>query len=696
MNDKISYSVLADNDLGVTPAVLHEVFGVPKKTIDNGTSRYKKKLTKNWAYLLVGKTKQIMVSRIPNATLKAFNIPLVASHIITKIKLNNTLSTEDENETLVALNLELAKFCIEEWPAYIDNYSDIKFKIKPFYAKAEAALQFVIQKINIGLSWTLMHRLIAMNSHFYKSKDNTLRLLINPCSSVEYFRKKVNKGCRVGFSKILVHGNKGKQSKRKIAEEIENLIIAKITSGTVPNLSKIEREIKEETKFKVSYRTIRRRYRENIELATAAARGLADYEINRAPYFKGNKPRRIGDYAESDGTKYSFISRSKSGEIVFERCYSIVDGHSGLSTGCIGPSENEDLALAAFKIFVKRYGFLPREVRHDGASAHTSERFERFKELAGNLGVIWRPAKRSTDLSLVERSHGTFITRIGNGKEFFIGEGIKSKRARPRPSPETIALYRTSDTLITQAELHKIFFENEKEFNNDVIQGKHGNTLSAQMKWNRSTPENGVKVDAIDFIRLFGVLVEPTVQKGLVIFTVEQADGSSNEYSYSIYRKVLLFKVNFKKVRVRYDPSDMSRAFLFSSNDEFVSTIEPSPSGEKPAFAQTKEGKRNLAIHYMRKKQLLDEIKEDLQNCKAVREAHEESKIPREIVSVHEDKDTADKADLDYFLETTKEVDRATEVKRKKNKKSKDRNPTKSKVPASLRADANENARHYR
>jgi hypothetical protein len=410
MKNNISYSVMSDNGLAISPSALNEVFGVPIKTINNGMSLFKTKRSNHWGYVQSEKGKHILLNTIPKPTLEKYSISKETSGVIKKINLVNEASSEGAaGEQLESLNKELIEFCSIEWPRLVDNYRHLKFKVRGMYAQAECALHFVVKKINDGISWDQLHSMIKLNCKSNKAKENKLKLLFNPGKTASYFEEKITTGIKEGFKEILVHGNHGNASKKKIAEEARELIISKITSDRGFTLTKITEDIEKETKFKVSYRTVRRIYKEIKELATAANKGLDDYRINRAPYFKSNqKPGNIGDYAESDGTRYVFISKSKSGSIVFERGYTIIDGHSGLSTGCIGPSENEDLTLATYKLFAKRFGFLPREIRHDWASAHTSDRFEKFKELSSNMGVVWRPAKTSTDLSIVERYHSTF------------------------------------------------------------------------------------------------------------------------------------------------------------------------------------------------------------------------------------------------------------------------------------------------
>lgn len=702
MNNETAYFLFSDG-LGVTPTALHEVFGVPMKTINNGMSRFKKKKSNNWGYVLKDNTKQILLKTIPKLTLEKYRISLETSCIIKKINKTKEVRSEVKaGEELEILNEELQKFCTVEWPRSVDNYLDLKFLVRKLYAQAECALNFVIKKINDGVSWELLHEVMKLNCRANEDKGNTLKLFFRPGKTVEYFKEKTERGVKEGFRSILVHGNHGKESKKKIPEEAKELVIAKITNDRGFTLTKIAEDMAKEAKFKVSYRTIRRIFKEKEELAIAANKGLKDYEINRAPYFKSTKkPGNIGDYAESDGSRYGFVSKDKFGNVVFERFYSIIDGHSGLATGCIGPSENEDLTLATFKIFVKRYGFLHREIRHDGASAHTSDRFKKFKEMSSNMGVVWRPSSTSTDLSLVERYHSTFTTRIGNGKDFFIGEGVKSKRERCRPSPNMIALYRNAENLITQEELHALYYANEREFNNDVIKGKKNNTLSAQVKWNRSTPDNAVKINPVDFILLFGEVKKPTVQKGVISFTVDAdhlVEGQPADYSYSIYRKDILEKVNFEKVLVRFDLSDMSKAYLFfAKDDEFISTIYPSPSGEKATFAQTDEGRQNLKIHSDQKEVLMDGIKAELEHYKGVYDRYQESIVPPEMLSPHDDKDLIDKANRDYFMRTAEGVSKATQIKHeKKKKKGKDRTANSRNLPASLRADPKKNAKNYR
>ena len=662
----------------------------------------KKKKSDHWGYVWKDNAKLILLNTIPRPTLEKYRISMDALSVINEISQSSEAQREiKEGEELKTLNKELQKFCNAEWPRLVDNYVDLKFRVRQIYAQAECALHFVIRKINDGIGWELLHEVEKLNCRSNKAKDNNLKLFFKPGKTVDYFKEKIETGIKEGFRRILVHANNGKVSKKKIPEEARELIIAKITNDRGFTLTKITEDIEKETEFKVSYRTVRRIYKEKKELAIAANKGIKDYEINRAPYFKSSKkPGNIGDYAEADGTRYGFVSKDKFGNVVFERGYSIIDGHSGLSTGCIGPSENEDLALATFKLFVKRFGFLHREIRHDGASAHTSDRFEKFKEMSSKLGVVWRPAETSTDLSLVERYHSTFATRIGNGKDFFIGEGIKSQRERCRPSPERIALYRNPNNLITQEELHVLYYSNEQEFNDDVIKGKKNNTLSGRMKWNRSTPVNAVKVGAVEFIRLFGEIKTPTVQKGVISFTLsaeQLVEGRSPDYSYSIYRKDILEKVNFGEVLVRFDLSDMSKAYLyFVKDDEFISTIYPTPSGEKAAFAQTDEGKQNLKSHCDQKDALMDGIKAELEHYKGVYDKYQESKIPPEVLSPHDDKDLMDKVNHDYFMRTAEDVNRATQVKREKKMKGKDRIPKSRKLPASLRADPKKNAKNYR
>lgn len=695
------YKLVLENQLGVTPAVLHEIYKVPMKSIDNGTSRYNTKKSPSWAFVCDGKEKIIIVKKIPTKTIENFGIPTEPDGIIKAIDLRLESEKMSVSEDLIVLTKELENFCDVEWPRFVGNYEkEIKFSERPIYALAECALQFVVMKLEEGLDIVILHELIKLNCKRNKvNKQNRLKLRIHPGATAEYFEKKIIDGCEIGFSEVLVHKSKGKESKRKIPDSAKELIKALILDDRGHKLTKIEKIIQEETDLKVSYRTIRRIKKENREMAKAGHKGIENYMINRAPYFIGNKPAHVGDYAESDGTRHQFISKGKNGEIVFERSYTILDGHSGMPTSCIGKSENDELVMATFKLFVKKHKFLPKEIRFDGASAHTGERFESFREMSKRMGVIWRPAHSATDLAYVERYHLTYLTRIANGKDFYIGEGIKSKHEPARPSPERIAAYRNSGNLMSQEQLHQMFYQYQKEFCNDIIKGKAKNTLSKQEIWNRSIPMNAVKIGKIKFILLFGIVKRPTVQKGIITFTHEIDANRSEEYRFSIYRKKLLDRINFEEVVVRYDPSDLHRAYLFTKDNEFISTLRPSPSGEKTTFNQTEEGKKNLASHHRQKNKLREDITNELNESKNLVDEFEESIVPEEVVSPHDGKDIMDAANLEYFTRTVDEVDRVTEARRKRSKsqnKKRDRSPKANHLPSSMRSDSKQNANKYK
>ncbi len=697
MKENSKYQICPNNQLGVTADVLKKIYNIPGKTIDNGISLFKTRKSTNWAFIYIDGVRYIIIDRIPKQTRSNYKIPNQSSLLIRQIEISNDNKGPDI-EVENALTTELKDVCDEEWPLYISNYAKIRERQRTVYAIAEAALQFVAQKLNIGIQLKTLYNVIKSNCKMYCSKGNELKLLINPGATVERFEKKIEKGLKIGFNKILVHGNKGKESKKKISQAARELVISMLTDETALKLTKIYKKIKEETNFKVSYRTIRRIHVKEKELAIAATKGIENYRNNRAPYFKSLKPRHIGDYAEADGTRHQFVCKDRNNNIIFERSYSIVDGHSGLTVGCIGESENDELAISTFKLFVKRHKFLPREIRYDGASAHKSERFKEFKNKCKALGVVLRPSQSSTGLASVERHHLTFLTRICNGKQFFVGEGIKSKHDRDRPSPKQIAIYRNKENLITQEELHTFYYEFQQEYNNDIIEGsKKDGESSAQMRWNRSTPKNAVKVSPIDFIKIFGDVKNPTVQKGVITFSHQIGDNRPQDYSYSIYKEEILLKVNFKKVIVRYDTSDMSVAYLFSTDDEFLSTIEPTPNGEVTTFNQTEKGKENLKKHFVEKKKLVNGIEEKLDYYRKIREGHSKSKIPIEVLSCRDNKDTMDEANLKYFQETCNNVAQLTEAKRKasKNRKNYTEPTVRTSLPLSMKNDARRNATNY-
>jgi|GEM_PF-5522214 hypothetical protein len=694
MKQSPEYLTCDNNRLGITPDALEATYKMPRKTIDNGMSLFKNKKSKSWAFVIIDKLKYILLDRIPKDTLENYKIPTTLTDITKEIDLRK----EDDyssKETEIILSQELTKFCLEDGPWFVDNYLKLKKEKRLTYATVEAACHFVIDKIQLGIPIEQLYNVIKCNCRKFCSKSNELNLLFNPGGNSKYFKKKIERGAANGFYEVLVNGNTNKVSEKRIDQEASEWVVSQLTNPDALKMTNISKKLDSETTFQVSYRSIRRINDKRKELASAATKGIEDYKNNRAPYFKGRKPKNKGDYAEADGTRDQFVCKDRSGDIIFERSYTILDGYSGFKTSCIGLSENTELALATFKLFVKRYGILPREIKYDGASAHKSERFKKFIADTKKMGVVWRPSRSSPGLAYVERHHLTYLTRTANGKEFFVGEGIKSKHERSRPSPEQIAYYRAKDNLITQDELHSLFYKHEHEFNNDIIaESKIDNKMSAQVRWNKSDALNAVKVSPEEFIILFGETKEETVQKGIITFK-DEVTGIT--YDFSVYTLELLEKVNFKKIIIRYDPADMKLAYLFSINNEFLSTIIPTPSGEKTKFNQSEEGEKNLQFHCTEKARLIKDIETQLAHYKKMREAHEESKIPIELVSGYDEKDIMDEANRTYFDSTTKRVELETEKKRnaKQQVKTGHEPVTRTQLPAGLRSDARKNAQNY-
>ena len=295
---------------------------------------------------------------------------------------------------------------------------------------------------------------------------------------------------------------------------------------------------------------------------------------------------------------------------------------------------------------------------------------------------------------------GRVETTVHNAKYFYVGEGIKSKSKRSRPSFEMLKAYRNDPNLPTTEQLRSLYYDYQKEFRNKIIsQTDKGllNGKSPNNKWHSVLPKNAVHINATQYVQLFGNNNLIKVKKGVIKFKPIGKDGRGDDhpvYKFTIYQSDIFLKFNNKKVIIRYDFDDMSKAYLFTQQEEFIAMVDPSPVVRKNLLGQTSKDKLNLRIHKEGKHKLITDLNDRLEVLKEIESQFESRKVPIEVLTHYDDKDAADVAHRDYFLEMTRQAEIAT-LKKRDIKKTKESINHNNYIPTSMRVSARLTLENY-
>ena len=616
-NYNYQFSYNSQHQLIITDKALINVFKVSAKTIKNGRSKYKNRQSVHWAYIKNEDVIWIIKASIPEKTLTAHGLNTSDEKITASLKIAAQRETQVEKiDSTSLISQSIVEYVNTEWPRFVNTYSEFTVKQIEVFARQEAAFSYAADQANVGLEVSQVHeallkivsddeKLMVDSSLGENNQQYPVLPEIHVGTDVRHFKLRLQKGSVKGFKGIIVNGNKGRPSPHKTSPAVVDLAICLMVDPSNFKLTTIQKKLLDEKGIDLSHQTLRRIKDCNKELIEAGNRGITNFANNRTPYVVGILPNNIGDYCEGDGSKFQFPykyldSKPNKLEIGFARTFVLLDGHSGLPTGkSLYPSENGDMIMAAFKEHCRKYSFLPREIMTDGGP-YKSAKFVEFVKLTKAKGVLWRLAKTSPEMGLVERFHDSFETEICNGQPGYIGEGIKSHRAGSRPSIDMIQLLKKNiEQLPTLNELRETYYMFTEKYG--TSHGKSsGKGLSPIQKSILSEPVNAIKIDHIDFVRFFGEKKIVTIQKGIGRFK-----ASGQTYRFSIYTPEIFEKVNFEKTILRYDPINMSKVYLFDMEDKFLEVLEPSPSANKASLLLTPGEKADLSRHRESKSNLL-------------------------------------------------------------------------------------------
>ena len=187
--------------------------------------------------------------------------------------------------------------------------------------------------------------------------------------------------------------------------------------------------------------------------------------------------------------------------------------------------------------------------------------------------------------------------------------------------------------------------------------------ISPNTRWGLSEPRNVVHLKNWEFLLLFGQVAEVTVQKGVLNFQINK-----KLFYYTMYKTEMLHNINFQKVRVRFDPADLTHVHLFTMDDEYLETIKPSLRAHRNEAGVTADERENIYEHAENVKTITMETMEDLEYYnKVVSEV--ENDIPVEALDILVDsKETVDQSHLSYYMGITEEVSIKTAKDSKKKK----------------------------
>ncbi|MFZ6014502.1 MAG: hypothetical protein ACOYXT_29450 [Bacteroidota bacterium] len=441
-----------------------DIFNLSPKTLSNGISKYLNKKSDHYANVTTQLDCFIRYDSLPKNAINNHSIP-EAKEIVSRIQLlNHDLQQADLSLSSSLYKTEIMDIVDTHWPSYSSDYRSIfnqKINLIEKFARTELLLTSLYSYNENGVGWETLFPI-------FKSITEKDQLAFDTVSD-RYLKTKIEQGLLFGFSKVLLNKNRGRPSPKKTPQSVIDYIVGLYVDPRGFKKKKIQKMVKEDLFLDVSYTTVKRYTspKEVENLGKISVNGWKWFDNNYVPYLVGRDPTNIGDFWAADGSRLQYVCKDKDGKIKFKRFYFVIDVYSRKVVGAIlGDGETGALALGAFQIAIKKTGFLPREIIVDGGTAHKSAEFKKFVKQTSCWKVLWHKATKARN-NPAERYVDMFQSRVCNGREFYIGDSIKSRRKRGKPSPEIVAFYRDPENLITEDELDFEFYKMMEDFNEE-------------------------------------------------------------------------------------------------------------------------------------------------------------------------------------------------------------------------------------
>lgn len=644
---------LHGNDIALTYAEL-EAFGIPTKTIWNGTSRK----GKSWQKLTLSGQVHVLYSSIPTRTRRKLPSPDALRATLAQERAAQTREEAAASETQLAAHLRAVHQHGRK--ALLHHYLQRGYAPEQCADLAAAAAVYA----EILTVYRLPRRAelpfgFSKKAEYYQAVIDLLPQLNNPYanwSNARYMQRKLKQAdpkARPEKAALAVIDlpRKGNDNRAVITDWHKYIIETYLADTAKYYLREVHQLVatacEMQDKDVPKYSTLKAyACRPEVQGRVERDRMGLEYTTNtRLPYVIRRGPAYPNDVWELDGTRMNLAYRREDGKVGFMDWLPVIDGHSLAILGyAVGANENQWLVRSALKMAVAFSGVLPVELVMDNSSAtKAQETTDLLHRMTGLLPKDYKAIDKQNDTlarnskvgnardKRIERFFETFQNYEGRRYPNWLGEGVLSKRKNARSTPEYLAAQRKH--LPTLTGLIGQIAEAVEHYNHYQPHGK-----AAPMQAYRAIASpNATPVLPEVQAMLFWERRLVTVRNDLVRLTVQKAPLAYRLKTYAQHRDL-----NGKQVYAFYDTADLETIHLYAADGTREGGLEPGKylgeleqalavSGNRATMEPEDLAEmRRVARH---KKQLEAEREADIQRIQQRAQAEEE--IPEEVLNLH-------------------------------------------------------------
>ncbi len=269
----------------------------------------------------------------------------------------------------------------------------------------------------------------------------------------------------------------------------------------------------------------------------------------------------------SDGTKLNYYYQDENGKVCTISVYEIMDTYSEVFLG-YAICKNEDFKAqhSAYKMALEFSGYKPYQIVYDNQGGHKKLEATKFFEKLARVAIKTEPYNGKS--KTIESAFGMLQKKFLKRDWFFTGQNITASDKESRANKEFILA--NKENLPTLEQVKDIYLKRRNEWNN----AKHPVTNKPRIEMYReSINSTTVKLGLLDMVEIFCITHPNKVKVSAYGIGFKE---SKKKYNYMVYREDLpdvqwLSDHVDKKYVVKYDPSDMSKIYLYEDTNRGLS-----------------------------------------------------------------------------------------------------------------------------
>lgn len=563
--------------LFLSVGMLIKRFGVNEKTLRNGISRFMKGLSLWYRAFRDGEALMVDHETLPanvRAKAKLPADPNAAYDLLrAEYEMQNDINRDAEFKNLKEVLEDLYH---NRWPPFLKFYTArIKDEQEQILtAKSHAIIDGVIKAHNERWPSKLIYEAYSL---VIRGEIDALKEPVFFTVSPVYFWRKISECRRYGIPQTLVHDLRGVARGAKVMTgQIIAFARLELRKPTRPTIAKVIESIRKKFGVEVSDSSVKKIKTKNLD------RQVIQYDSNGKENSRQNGLPKItrflaegpGEQFQGDFYKLQMYCRHHTGAVVRLWAYMVLDVFSKKITGwALAEKPLASQAKNAFKMAFVENCFLPEEIIVDNDVVYKRKIFKRLMRRLNNLGVITTKAypHLPTWKAEIESAFAVF-QKLHSDKPWFIGEDIKSKNFAGNPAIEVRKkLYKDKKNMLTENEMHTEFGKLVQDYNQMTNNRKKKASPSETFRMYKSRRTIKLEDHMVPLLFWKAKTKKRIKDDGRIDL---QIDGV--EYRYQVTEAEMLWKHKNTDVRMCYDPSDMSKVFIYERGTlNFIGAIEP-------------------------------------------------------------------------------------------------------------------------